>query len=261
MNITSQHRKGWRPSRPDPRDRRYNFHGRMLARSTPLPDSVDLRPKCPPVYDQGEIGSCTGNLAAFLLEYDMIQQQLPSFTPSRLFIYYNELAIENALPRDAGAEIRTAIKAVNQFGAPPEVLWPYDVTRFAEKPNDEAFKQALLVEALQYESVDQQLQALKTPLAAGQPVGFGFTCYAPLDSDDVAQRGYLPMPDTQFDVPTGGHAVSLVGYDEVKRLFLVRNSWGAGWGIGGYFWMPYDYVLNPGLASDFWVVSVVGPQK
>ncbi len=45
-----------------------------------------------------------------------------------------------------------------------------------------------------------------------------------------------------------------VGYDEAERRFIVRNSWGADWGIKGYFTMPYDYVLDPSLASDFWTL-------
>ena len=49
-----------------------------------------------------------------------------------------------------------------------------------------------------------------------------------------------------------------VGYDENKQWFLVRNSWGAGWGMSGYFTMPYAYFIQPGLAQDFWTIRLVG---
>ena len=50
-----------------------------------------------------------------------------------------------------------------------------------------------------------------------------------------------------------------VGYDGKRRVFIVRNSWGPGWGAKGYFYMPYEYLLSPSLASDFWTIrSVTG---
>jgi C1A family cysteine protease len=56
----------------------------------------------------------------------------------------------------------------------------------------------------------------------------------------------------------GGHAVVAVGYNEARQWFTVRNSWGTGWGINGYFTMPYAYLLQPGLSQDFWTIRLVG---
>ena len=55
----------------------------------------------------------------------------------------------------------------------------------------------------------------------------------------------------------GGHAVMAVGYEESSRRFLVRNSWGADWGLGGYFTMPYAYLTDPALSSDIWTVRLI----
>lgn len=55
----------------------------------------------------------------------------------------------------------------------------------------------------------------------------------------------------------GGHAVLIVGFDAIKKVYIVRNSWGPNWGQAGYFTLPYAYVLDPNLASDFWVVKNV----
>ena len=52
----------------------------------------------------------------------------------------------------------------------------------------------------------------------------------------------------------GGHAVMAVGYDDSKQQFIIRNSWGTGWGKKGYFRMPYAYLTDPNLADDFWTI-------
>jgi len=73
----------------------------------------------------------------------------------------------------------------------------------------------------------------------------------------VAQTGVVNLP-TVDERPIGGHAVLAVGYDDGSQRFMVRNSWGAEWGQGGYFSIPYAYVTNPGLAGDFWTVRLIG---
>jgi C1A family cysteine protease len=65
------------------------------------------------------------------------------------------------------------------------------------------------------------------------------------------------MPNTKTESFLGGHAVLAVGYDDFYQRFMVQNSWGTSWGIKGYFTMPYAYLLDPNLSSDFWTVRLV----
>src|SRR5580658_4210142 len=95
-------RYGWIPDLPDARDRVFKAPRRAAA----LPKSADLRSGCPAVYDQGDLGSCTANAIAGALEFDQRKQKLPVFTPSRLFIYYNERALEGTVSTDSGAMLR-----------------------------------------------------------------------------------------------------------------------------------------------------------
>ncbi len=89
---------GWKPDLPDQRDLTYSV---PHAISKNIPPRIDLRRGCPPVYDQGRIGSCTANAIAAALEFDVMKQGIkPVFTPSRLFIYYNERAIEGTVGSD-----------------------------------------------------------------------------------------------------------------------------------------------------------------
>jgi C1A family cysteine protease len=66
----------------------------------------------------------------------------------------------------------------------------------------------------------------------------------------------MPSPG---EAVVGGHCVVAVGYDNSKRQFIIRNSWGTGWGLAGYFMMPFEYLITPTLANDFWTLrSVTG---
>jgi C1A family cysteine protease len=246
-------RYGWIPDLPDVRDQTYQAPRRSAA----LPNSADLRHACPPVYDQGELGSCTANAIGAAVEFDERKQKIRQpYTPSRLFIYYNERALEGTIATDSGAMIRDGIKVVAGQGTCPEPMWPYLPAKFAERPPAPCYKVGKTHPAVQYSRVPQDLGQMKACLAAGYPFVFGFTVYESFESDQVAHSGQAPMPDPG-ETSLGGHAVMAAGYDDPSSRFLVRNSWGAGWGMGGYFTIPYAYLSNPDLAADFWTIHLV----
>lgn len=245
---------GWIRDIPDHRDHLYAAPVVALAA---LPPSADLRALCPPVYDQGQLGSCTANGIAAALQFDRMKQKLtPNFDPSRLFIYYNERVIEHTVASDSGAQIRDGIKSVGKQGDCPETEWPYDIAKFAQKPPAKSYTDALKYKAVQYQRVLQNVNQMKGCLASGYPFVFGFTVYDSFESQQVAQTGVVPMPATAEQV-LGGHCVVAVGYDDAQQRFIVRNSWGTGWGMQGYCTMPYPYLTDPNLASDFWTIRLV----
>lgn len=248
------HKMGWIKDLPDFRD---HLYAAPIEHLTALPSSVDLRPQCPPVYDQGQLGSCTANAIAAAIEFDRMKQGLSDFVPSRLFIYYNERVIEHTVYSDSGAQIRDGIKAVNKLGACNEPEWPYDISQFATKPSPLCYQHALLDKAISYQRVQQNLNQMKACLASGVPFVFGFTVYESFESQEVAQTGIVPMPSSGESV-LGGHAVLCVGFSDDKQRFYVRNSWGISWGLQGCFEMPYAYLLDKSLSSDFWVIKTVG---
>ena len=243
---------GWIPDLPDHRDRMYQAPTRILEA---LPPSVTLRAGCPPVYDQGELGSCTANAIAGALEFDQMKQQLDDvFVPSRLFIYYNERVIEHTVDEDSGAMLRDGIKSVAKEGAPHEALWPYEIGKFRAKPTARAYSDALKHRAILYQRLTQSLPQFKACLADGYPFVFGFAVYESFESDVVARTGRVPMPKPK-EKQLGGHAVLAVGYDDATERILARNSWGSKWGLAGYFTMPYDYITDNNLADDFWTIK------
>jgi C1A family cysteine protease len=248
-------RYGWVPDLPDHRDHRYEPATEQLHRA--LPPGVDLRQQCPAeIYDQGQLGSCTANAIAAAFEFDLLKQGLSDFMPSRWFIYYNERAIEGTVDSDSGAMIRDGIKSVAKQGVCSEDVWPYDVDEFTRRPPKRCYSEALHHQVTSYQRVTQSLDQMRSCLSVGHPFVFGFTVYDSFESDEVAQTGVVSMPGPD-EAMLGGHAVLAVGYDDSAARFLVRNSWGPDWGDGGYFTMPYDYLTNRGLASDFWALNTV----
>lgn len=245
---------GWSPDLPDHRDHIYAAPSAILP---VLPPKVDLRSQCPPVVDQGQLGSCTANSIGNAHRFDQMKQGVAqNFMPSRLFIYYNERAMEGTVGSDSGGQIRDGIKSIAQKGVCPEIEWPYVVSKFKSKPPAACFKAALKHQAVSSERVTQDLSQMKGCLASGYPFVFGFTVYDSFESQAVAKSGVVPMPK-KGEKTVGGHAVLCVGYDDASKRFIVMNSWSVKWGQKGFFTIPYDYLTNSNLADDFWTVRTV----
>jgi C1A family cysteine protease len=249
-----QRKYGWKRQLPDFRDLKLTRPEAL----PPLPASVDLRPYCPPVYDQGSLGSCTANALCGADEIDQIRQGSNHvFGPSRLFVYYFERFLEGTVSTDSGAQIRDGVKVLNRFGVCHESLWPYDVSQFAVQPPATAITAAVPNRVSKYQSIDNSnIDNLKYALSQKYPVVFGFTVYESFESDQVAQTGLVPMP-TAGEQVMGGHAVVAVGYNTSTGRITVRNSWGSTWGDHGYCYFPEAYLSNLDLASDFWAIDFV----
>lgn len=256
---------GYYPDAGDERDlhKHYDIHHSITSSSVKL---VDLRDKCPEVFDQGKLGSCTANAICanyayiFMKENDLTPDQAKIF--SRLFVYWNERNLEGTVDKDSGASLRDGIKTLHTVGVPLETVWPYDIAKFNIKPSDEAFKQAAKHIAFKYHRLSKNLSQMKQCLMNGDPFVFGFVVYESFESEHVARTGLMPMPQ-EGEKMLGGHAVMAVGFDETKKCFIIRNSWGSGWGDNGYFYMPYDFMVGgpkhnsqiKEYASDFWVIE------
>jgi C1A family cysteine protease len=274
--ATNVKRYGWIPDLPDQRDFMY---AAPLAVLRALPPKKDLTPECPPVYDQGELGSCTANAIGAAHHFGQLKQfasqrtSAPAgdcrkaFMPSRLFIYYNERVMRGSVDQDSGAMIRDGIKSVVKQGVCPEAgpsarlktgrgVWPYEIRKFTVKPPKACYTEAMKHQVVSYQRVTQTVNQMKGCLASGYPFVFGFTVYESFETKAVAKTGKVPMPRAGED-SLGGHAVAAVGYNDATQRFIVRNSWGGKWGKKGYCFMPYAYLTDPDLAADFWTIRLV----
>jgi len=229
----------------------------LKTAKTTLSTCADLRQWFTPIENQGDLGSCTANAAAGLVEYYENKAYGKFLNASRLFIYK---ATRNlmGLTGDTGASLRDTMKALVLFGAPDEKYWPYVTANFEKEPTAFIYSLGQNFKAMQYYRLDvagvtpqNLLMSIKQKLSAGLPQMFGFSVYS-----SISGFADIPFPRSG-DRLLGGHAIITCGYDDsrtiggLKGALMIRNSWGTSWGNQGYGWLPYQYVLS-GLANDFW---------
>ena len=279
-NGTKKHRMGWKPDLPDIRDytttrpeisnllRKVGISSDKSYQTENLPEKVDLRRWCSPIEDQGNLGSCTANAGAGLLEYYERRAFGNYIDASRLFLYKvtRNLIGEKG---DTGAEIRNTIGAMVTVGVCPEKYYPYDISKFDEEPSAFVYSLAENYKTTKYVRLDQPnidktilLNTIKTNLAAGIPAVFGFTVYSSINQAN--SNGQIPYPSSKENIE-GGHAIDAFGYDDNLKItnnndnqstvgaFIVSNSWSEEWGDNGYGYLPYKYVLSE-LAIDWWTL-------
>ena len=225
-------------------------HKHSIKSITGLPLIVDLRSKFGPIYNQGNIGSCTACALCGLIQY-----HISTFQGSRLFVYYNERILGNNILDDSGATLENGMLCLQKYGVCLEVDWPYIPNKFAVKPTDKCYKDALKHLVLKVESIDDKLDNLKIHLALGYPFVVGILIYQSFESIQVAKTGIVPIPNVNTEKLLGGHAVVCVGYNDNTQQWIMRNSWGSFWGVKGYFYLPYAYLLDPDLAGDMWTIT------
>lgn len=223
-----------------------------------LPPKRDLRPNCPPIVNQGNLGSCTANAICSAHRFEQMRQGVVDhWYGSRLQLYYDERLAENTVRSDAGAQIRTGFKVIADKGIAPESMWPYNVSKFAETPPPPVYDEAKHNQTLKYRRVQQTREDIQSCISEGHPVVAGFTVLKSFER--IGKDGLMSMPTGLLDRPVGGHAVLIVGYDNdyFGGRYIVMNSWGITWGDKGFFYAPYEYFESTRMAADFWMMSEV----
>ena len=277
---------GWIPDLPDYRD--YTLEHEVIKpmledmgvgepEKVSLPSSVDLRPWCSPIENQSSLGSCTAQAGVGLIEYYERKAFGTHIDASRLFLYKVTRNLMG-LAGDTGAYLRTTMGAMALMGVPPEKYWPYTDRKhpgpagertFDAEPSAFCYAFAQNYQAIRYYRLDPPgiplatiLQRVKVFVAAGLPSMFGFTVFSSIGQ--ARSTGKIPFP-CPGETIRGGHAIVAIGYDDAMKIknslcgkettgaLLIRNSWGTGWGDGGYGWLPYDYILR-GMARDWWTI-------
>jgi len=215
------------------------------------PPAYDLRKDAGEVEHQHHLGSCTANSVVSACEIYLSRND-QSADLSRLFNYYLSREMSGMLAMQ-GAYLRDAVKAARKQGLPLERTWPYDLSKEAVRPPDEAYEEALKATLTKFERVPQDnlLNGIRSAVSEGYPVVIGM----PLGPQFMGLTGPLAQQNYQVTQPyVGNHAMCVVGY--TPDYLILENSWGAGWGDGGYGALP-----NAAIPEIFeaWVINYFAP--
>lgn len=263
---------GWQRDLPDPRDYTSDHPvvsallGELPNDDLALPSRIDLRKDEDGIYfspteDQGRLNASSAFACLALVEYFERRILGHTFDGSRRFLYEMSRKISRA-GGNTGVGIRTTLKALRRYGAPPEEMCPY----FDQHPISPPTDASLLgysreLEGIVYFRLDPSgqsgtdaLAVLRLFLSARFPVAFGFPV-----PRSVTQDAVIPFRPT-LDSYHGGQSVLAVGYDDQRILgqqgaLLIRNSWGDAWGESGYGWLPYTYITGRQTADMWTIVS------
>ncbi|NLX97031.1 MAG: C1 family peptidase [Rhodopirellula sp.] len=255
---------GWQPDLPDPLDYEPGIEtiAKMLEGLPPTklrPERADWREYCDEVTDQQWLRASSAHACLGLIQYFERRANGHLIEPSAMFVYKRARHLAGCEGNSA-VGLRTTLKAIARYGAPPDHCWPYEPDRFDEEPEGFLYSYSRKFQSLCYLRLDgrgrageEVLETVLSFLAAGFPCVFGFPVF-----NSLSNEAEIPCP-TNFDRVRGGQAVMAVGYDDNRRYrsvrgtLLIRNSWGRGWGDRGYGHLPYAYASS-GLARDFWTV-------
>lgn len=231
---------GWKPGANTKNGENYT----PPALFTPLPEEFDLKDKfTQPHQSQLYIPSCVSHAIGSLIYYRT------SNIASRLFIYYNSRLLEGTVGKLVGTTIESGIQSLSKWGWCNEDAWKYDPEKHHISPSSELYIEANKNKITQSKTIPRNLDTIKSALFSGDPFCLGFLVFE--NFEEAESDGLVKVP-VNIDSPIGGHAVLAIGYSDIKKSILARNSFGQEWGDSGNIWIPYDYLLNEKLSDDFW---------
>ncbi len=218
-------------------------------------------------YNQGSLADCGVNALAGAIDYLIATQKslaglkAQDFLPSRLFLYYNTLFAQyrgepNAKwdnePTVQSYAIHTAAtqgmisEGSSTSDSTGETL-PYGKKIVTPSAADYATSPLYRISDYQAFPNNATLADMKKTLNNNEVFTFWANAVNfPSNNSEWPgfQKGQLPMlpePSKQAHQEVDGHFMLVVGYDDAKKAFIVRNSWGDNWGINGFAYMPYSY--------------------
>jgi papain like protease len=133
----------------------------------------------------------------------------------------------------------TAFDWMKANGVADPACRAYEQTDHPVAPTaDRAGRTVKLADYVQLGNIQDQ----KTWIDHVGPIAACFTCYYDWETFGFTHQTGVYTCNTASGI-AGGHCIVIVGYDDARQAWLVRNSWGAGWGMAGspgYIWMGYE---------------------
>jgi len=248
---------------PDHRDR-----GVFRLEGPPaLPMSLILEASLGPVKDQGREGSCfafagAGHREFLFRNYHRYEKQRATVAATEAvfaaqYLFYRVHELEGTLREDCGGQLRSVFKVLDSVGICLEKSSAYCPAAAWTTPTAMQDAEAASFQAGAYHRLNT-VDDMKSCLVSGYTFVAGFAMHASFQKENWLATGVMPVPSTTEPV-LGGHAVLFFGYDDDRKAFRARNSWGQEWSQGGNFWFPYQAAANPNILWDAWMQHLGKP--
>ncbi|MDX1902793.1 MAG: C1 family peptidase [Thermonemataceae bacterium] len=215
-----------------------------------LPKSHSLKNYCPIPKNQGEYGTCVAWTSAYYARSIMLAQkyhwkkeEINQKAGSPFFVYENIKAYNDRDCQD-GAGLIIALESLKQQGTVPFHTF--------YKPCGDFIDESLRKQSDSYKigeyrrlfvsNAKDKISPLKKSIAEGKPVVIGLQCF--FDSFIQAKDSIWQPAQNELDklnADDGGHALTVLGYNDEMQAFEVVNSWGDAWANKGFIWIPYEY--------------------
>ncbi len=241
------------PSAYDPRN--YQYEKLISAVGDPVaiaPGSIDYRPNMPPVFDQGQRGSCVACATTWTPKAfeEITQGDYPSGGLSAAFLYAMCKQIDG-MPGQEGTTPKAAMQVLQKYGICPEVNLPYTTLASLTAPAVPVVPEAAEAAAAPYKiQTYAQLcspgdttrgNLLNSMRQALQREGPFIMALLVCENFKPGADGKIPLPEGKM---LGGHAIGIVGDLPDQKALILRNSWGSGWGMSGYALLPYEWLTS-----------------
>jgi C1A family cysteine protease len=215
----------------------------------------------PPVVSQGSEGSCTAFATSYTVSsyYTSAFRSLP-YTNSQAIrspeYVYNSSKIAGDCGR--GAYLSDVLNFIRDKGVCSWSQMPYtDANGCNVKPNATQISQGVIGKIKSWNTVAKNVTSIKELLKKGYPVIMAFDANTNFDKETL-KAPYIYKTYKQ-DTKYYGHAVTIVGYDDVKKHFIVQNSWGTWNHDKGFFYVTYN--LFPTIARELYVMNPFFPEN
>lgn len=246
----------------------------------PVPSSAIVRTDGVPIYNQRGFPTCTAAATAALLQLAgaTVDTQVEEVSIAFLYLAGRLLVtkmstaaapilIENQV--EGGLPLAASVQALCLYGAISRNKLPHpDDPTLLQKWMDENNH---TVESLSKSYADlpgdlralrlyPSLSSLKASILGGKAIAFAFRIGPVIDKwmqKQFLSRGVPTLPPLDDTGPRlATHACVLVGYDDARDAFLVRNSFGQNWGLFGHYWANYTTVMRHNFSgSEFYALG------
>lgn len=224
-----------------------------------LPKSHDLRRNFSSIKNQGSQGSCLAFTLSSIMEYMIKSKKLKAVDLSEAFLYYESRKKAGDQDIDIGSNFLYSLQSLAENGICSEQYMPYSEYDYTTSPSRTAYTDALANKISMASSVNLEIEDLKKVLYNGYPIAISINMYPSFGN---GENFVIPFPSKrELSRNNGMHSMVIVGYNEDKQQFIVRNSWGEDFGDHGYCYIPYDYITDESLTNCAYIINGLKKEK